>query len=707
MEGNAGYLDFDLRFTRSEGGFRAEILKAPGGSGQRSFQLPWGEHELENYLLKIGQRRSGMRKADSPENRAAREFGHKLFESVFQGELKSAFRKSIEAARAGGNGLRLRLYLDETPELADLPWEYLYQSQRREFLALSTETPIVRYFDLPETVKPLAVTPPLRVLVMLSNPSDVDCLDVEKEWQKLKDAVRFLEESKRLIVERLERATLSELQSRLRKGQYHVFHFVGHGSFDPSTQESVLALENEEGRKRLVSGPDLGIYLRDEPALRLVLLNACEGARASRSDPFSGAAQSLVLKGIPAVIAMQFEVSDEAAIAMASGFYAALADDYPVDAALTEARKAVFAAGCSVEWGTPVLYLRAADGRIFEVDKSAALPIPPIHVPIATGSSPPLPPPIPPVTPLVRPESPREVEFSGTTRTRPPRRWLWLLVGMVLMFVLFVSFGLWLSEKRKAQRRELAEASPSPIPSATEAPTPSSSVPSKFPDSKFANEPMNAAANVANRPLVTSTATPGNAPLNMAKQQSFDPPITPPKADETAELKAELEKLKTWQDEASERLNAYDQDARKAIAGIKGDPTPAGKMAGPNTSQQAAPVDGSPAGRRFQPTSGWWGLVSGPPLVVSRVEFQVNGRVSGVAVDINGQSGQIGGTWSYDASTSMFTINYDNGVWARLPLTVHGQGFLGTVTISGTQVEMYLEREETIGTNAQPPSKKY
>jgi len=304
MEGNTVYLDFDLRFTRSDGGFRAEILNSPGGVGNRTFQLPWGEHELENYLLKIGQRRSGMRKADAPENRAAREFGNKLFDTVFADQLQTAFRKSVEAARAKGNGLRLRLHLNEAAELADLPWEYLYQSQRREFLALSTETPIVRYFDLSETVKPLAITPPLRVLVMLSNPSDVDCLDVEEEWRKLKEAVGYLEERNLLIIERMEHATLSELQRRLRREQYHIFHFVGHGTFDPATQESVLALEDEDGRKRLVSGPDLGIYLRDEPALRLVLLNACEGGRASRTDPFSGAAQSLVLKGIPAVIAM-------------------------------------------------------------------------------------------------------------------------------------------------------------------------------------------------------------------------------------------------------------------------------------------------------------------------------------------------------------------------------------------------------------------
>src|SRR3954447_20815221 len=64
---------------------------------------------------------------------------------------------------------------------------------------------------------------------------------------------------------------------------------------------------------------------------------------------------------------MQFEVSDEAAVVIAHEFYGAIADGYPVDAALAEARKTLFATGSGIEWGTPVLYLRAPDGKIFDI----------------------------------------------------------------------------------------------------------------------------------------------------------------------------------------------------------------------------------------------------------------------------------------------------------------------------------------------------
>ena len=102
-----------------------------------------------------------------------------------------------------------------------------------------------------------------------------------------------------------------------------------------------------------------------------MVLNSCEGARSSPTDPFAGAAQSLVQQGIPAVIAMQFEITDDAAIILSHEFYSAVADGYAIDTALGEARKAIFASGNEVEWGTPVLYMRSTNGRIFKVQPPA------------------------------------------------------------------------------------------------------------------------------------------------------------------------------------------------------------------------------------------------------------------------------------------------------------------------------------------------
>jgi hypothetical protein len=225
--------------------------------------------------------------------------------------------------------------------------------------------------DLPEVLQPIAVAPPIRVLAMISSPTDYPPLDVEGEWQRLNDALAGLIAAGTLSLERMEEATLTALQRRLRRSEYHIFHFIGHGEFDQTLQEGVLLLEREKQRGHRVGSQYLGMLLHDHGSLRVAVLNACEGARCSKQDPFAGSAQTLVQQGIPAVIAMQFEIADDVAQTFAHELYTALADSYPIDAAVTEARKAIFATGREVEWATPVLYLRAPDGRIFDVDRSA------------------------------------------------------------------------------------------------------------------------------------------------------------------------------------------------------------------------------------------------------------------------------------------------------------------------------------------------
>ena len=73
---------------------------------------------------------------------------------------------------------------------------------------------------------------------------------------------------------------------------------------------------------------------------------------------------------------MQFEITDRAAIVFAGEFYAALADGLAVDSSVAEARKAIYADENDIEWGTPVLFMRVADGRLFDVQAHAPLRAP-------------------------------------------------------------------------------------------------------------------------------------------------------------------------------------------------------------------------------------------------------------------------------------------------------------------------------------------
>ena len=104
-----------------------------------------------------------------------------------------------------------------------------------------------------------------------------------------------------------------------------------------------------------------------------MVLNSCLGTEGDEAQPFSSMAAGLVRSGIPAVIAMQFEISDRAAREIAQTFYTSIALNLPVDAALTEARRKIFLSDRdSLEWATPILFMQVPDGQLFQFNLDAA-----------------------------------------------------------------------------------------------------------------------------------------------------------------------------------------------------------------------------------------------------------------------------------------------------------------------------------------------
>ena len=372
MDDQFTYKDFDLLIEPGPSGrYRARVLQSPAGeSAPVQFTLPFSPLELENFVLKVGQPRRGTRGRGRPEGAPLKDFGGKLYGAVFTGEVRDRLLSSLSQTRGQGVGMRLRLRLTDAPELAELPWEFLYDPRLNRFLAQSRRTPLVRYLDLPDPPVPLSVDGPLRLLVMISSPCDYPPLDVEQEWSLVTAALAQQQSEGRVIVQRLA-ANMSTLRSRLRREQFHMFHFVGHGRYRPDWGDGVLVMEDRNGRSHEVTGDELGGLLNEYDPTRLAVLNACEGARSGARDPFAGMAQSLIQQGLAAVVAMQFEITDDAAIIFARELYAAIADGYPLEAALAEARGAIRDEGIPTEWGTPVLYSRAPDGRLFDLTRQA------------------------------------------------------------------------------------------------------------------------------------------------------------------------------------------------------------------------------------------------------------------------------------------------------------------------------------------------
>jgi len=366
------YQNFDLQIEQASNGYRVRVLDSPAGQANHLITLPFDlKTELDKAHL-LGGRIHHFQSGAGANDRTVtpldpKIFGARLFQAIFVGDVGISLRRSVDLARQQNTNLRIRLHLDETPELASLPWEYLYDGTHSRFLVLSEATSIVRYLALPLTATPLKVSTPLRLLVVIADASDVvPRLQVIEERLKLEAALRNLIDHGEVEITCLERATMSALQRALRKTEYHLFHFIGHGWFDAASQRHGLILENDQGRGEMVDTDRLAVLLHNHPSLRLAFLNACEGARFAEGQPLAGVAQHLVQQGLPAVIAMQFPVRDRSAITLAQEFYDALANRYPVDAALTEARIAIFGQNSGMDWGTPVLFMRSSDGNLWQ-----------------------------------------------------------------------------------------------------------------------------------------------------------------------------------------------------------------------------------------------------------------------------------------------------------------------------------------------------
>jgi tetratricopeptide (TPR) repeat protein len=405
------YDDFELVIQPSGEHYVIQLLGSPAGEGQGDFVLPFTHVELSNFYSRIGQVRRTTRRADAPDLDAAKRFGDQLFRSVFTGELLSQLRSSVDHTRERGHGLRIRLRLKGVPELAELPWEFLYDQEQDHFIATSTTTPMVRYLDLPQAVGPLRVKLPLRVLVVIAGPRNLLALDAEGEWERLKQTLGPLEEAGSIVLERLPSATLDALRRRARGEPFHILHFIGHGGFDEAAGDGVLHFENPQGLNDPIPGQLLGNVLRDHDCLRLAVLNACEGARQSNKDPFSGVAQSLCQQRLPAIVAMQFEISDAAAKTFAEEFYGAIAEGFPVDASVSEARKALFGGRYGQEWATPVLYMRSPNGLLFDVQRRAK---PVEHKPEVSAAP-------QAAAPLLHPEPQRSAPAPAPPPMPPPR----------------------------------------------------------------------------------------------------------------------------------------------------------------------------------------------------------------------------------------------------------------------------------------------
>jgi len=364
------YQNFDLEIICPQGGnrLRARVLESPEGDCPFiDVNWPVAAADTENRLLTDihGGRWQGHGRS-VPAN-SIQDFGGKLFDAFFSGDIEHLFRSSLATSFREGKGLRIRLRLPEDSELHMRPWELLFDTRNREFLAVSEHTPLVRYLPGAQAIAPITVEGPLRVLVALSSPTDHPRIDIASEWEILCHALEPSISAGQLVLGRIPgHCTFDKLRDSLRHFGAHVFHFVGHGIAE------ALVLERESGKGLELEAAHLRAAFPGGALPRLIVLNACSGA-ITQEVPFSGLAQGCLRQGVSAVVAMQSTITDDAAMIFTRYFYRDLAATGAVDTSLNQARLRMQGNGHPIGWGMPVLTMRAPSGQLFRPAAEPAL----------------------------------------------------------------------------------------------------------------------------------------------------------------------------------------------------------------------------------------------------------------------------------------------------------------------------------------------
>lgn len=370
---------------------QVESPDVPLGSERAPLGLPPDDPELQELTQRV--------LAGDTSRDLLQDLGERLFAALFPGPVGDLLGRAWSVAQSKGVRLRLRLRVDP-PEVAVLPWEFLYWPEQALFMASDEQLPLVRFLDPSlgfRIIQELEVSLPLRVLMLVPFGSG---LDTRAE----RDAV---ESALALLGDRVHTTWLGEggdgqwvtpgrVANALNDLSPHIVHFIGHGQFDPEEGQGWLFFNGEEGEERELRHTVLRDLFAGIPTLRLVVLNACEGGRLDSGQAFLGVAPHIMRAGIPAAVAMQYRVRDDMAIVFARTFYQTLMQGTwagHVDAAVARARRML-----RVEdehdpaFGTPVLFLRAHGGRIFQVAGEEEVEAEAAREPAPPPSGPQLPP---------------------------------------------------------------------------------------------------------------------------------------------------------------------------------------------------------------------------------------------------------------------------------------------------------------------------
>ena len=351
------YVNFDITIRGSAPPYGVTaVYRRRSAEGEFTGDIT--QHEWRNLDRQI------ERTILAPNEKALTRAGSRLFAALMHNEIRdlwSAARSDLEQGQADGVRIRLALL---PPPAAALPWEALYDPERGEAIAASERTPLVRVEHsqrLAQPPRPLRIVWPLTIL--LAAPEDPSGqINAHAEIRAVKRMLEGFGPERIRVTTMAGRFSILDLGVELEAQRPDILQLITHGG--PEGLELW-----QQGLPATSPSSALRATLERAPSVKLAFLNACLAGRGSDHLPLHSVAEQLVQAGLPAVIAMQYEIRDDAAIEFARRLYEELtagACPGAIDVAVALARGGLYALNPGdFSYGTPALWLNAEDGRIF------------------------------------------------------------------------------------------------------------------------------------------------------------------------------------------------------------------------------------------------------------------------------------------------------------------------------------------------------
>ena len=311
------------------------------------------------------------------------DYGLKVGEALLADEnIRKAFEDATVAA--GADALRVRLFVNpDAAPLYRVAWETARDPRRpdeHKARLFEGERRIFSRYITSSDPRALYRRPPgepggMKVLVVIANPTSIDRvrvggarlapIDEEAEESRLTEALAGIAQT---TVRRSARdaVTLDNIVSWLTE-DYDVFYLVCHGALDKSG-DPVLYLQGTDGNFEPVAGEALVRRVSDLRARpRLIVLGSCKSAGAAgdgygAEGAFAALGPRLAEAGIPAVVAMQGNVSIETVNDFVPEFFRYLSRG-SVDRAMSLARSKI--TDKHHDWWAPSLVMRLRTGELF------------------------------------------------------------------------------------------------------------------------------------------------------------------------------------------------------------------------------------------------------------------------------------------------------------------------------------------------------